>query len=69
MLGLGISEVVLSSSVLRVGLQQARRISKAAEKGDVLHVQERKDGSVKSFLQRNEKSEEGQGSVGRKDQG
>lgn len=69
LLGLGISEVVLSSSVLRVGLQQARSISKAAEKGDVLHVQESKDGSVKSFLQRNEKSEGGQGSVGRKDQG
>ena len=69
MLGLGISEVVLSSLVLRVGLQQARSISKAAEKGDVLHVQERKDRSVQSFLQRNEKSEEGQGSVRRKDQG
>lgn len=68
LLGLGISEVVLSSLVLRVGLQQARSISKAAEK-DVLHVQERKDGSVKSLLQRNEKSEEGQGSVRRKDQG
>lgn len=69
LLGLGISEVVLSSLVLRVGLQQARSISKAAEKGDVLHVQERKDRSVQSFLQRNEKSEEGQGSVRRKDQG
>ena len=45
------------------------RVGKAAEKGDVLHVQESKDGSVKSFLQRNEKSEGGQGSVGRKDQG
>lgn len=68
LVGLGISKVVLSSLVLRVGLQQARSISKAAEK-DVLHVQERKDGSVKSFLQRNEKLEEGQGSVRRKDQG
>lgn len=58
--GLGISEVVLSPSVLRVGLKQARDISKAAEKGDALHVQERKDRPVKSFLQRNEKSEEGQ---------
>lgn len=67
--GLGISEVVLSPSVLRVGLKQARGISKAAEKGDALHVQERKDRPVKSFLQRNEKSEEGQWSVRRKDRG
>lgn len=68
LLGLGISEVILSSLVLRVGRQQARSISKAAEKGDVLHVQVRKDRSVKSFLQRNEKSGR-QGSVMRKGQG
>ena len=64
-----ISEVVLSSLTLKVGLQQARSISKAAEKRDVLHVQERKNRSVKSLLQRTKKSEEGQGSVRRKDQG
>ena len=68
LVGLGISKVVLSSLVLRVGLQQARSISKAAEK-DVLHVQERKNRSVKSLLQRTKKSEEGQRSVRRKDQG
>lgn len=37
-LELGISEVVLSSLVLRVGLQEASGISKAAERGDILHV-------------------------------
>lgn len=55
LLDLGLSEVVLASLVLRVGLQQARSMSKSAERGAVPHVQVRKDISVKSFLQRNEK--------------
>lgn len=54
MLDLGLSEVVLASLVLRVGLQQARSMSKSAERGAVPHVQVRKDISVKSVLQRNE---------------
>lgn len=49
-LELGISEVVLSPLVLTVGLQQARSISKSAEKGDVPHVQVRKDTLVKIIL-------------------
>lgn len=38
------------SLVLKVGLQQARGISKAAETGEVLHVQVRKDRLVKIIL-------------------
>lgn len=47
---LGFSEVVLASLVLRAGLQQARSMSKSAERGAVLHVQVRKGASVKIIL-------------------
>lgn len=52
-----ISEVVLSSLGLEVGLQQARGVSKAAERGHVLHVQVRKDRSVKIILAEEEVKE------------
>jgi len=50
LLDLGLSKVVLASSVLRVGLQQARSMSKSAERGAVLHVHVRKDATVKIIL-------------------
>lgn len=50
MLDLGLSKVVLASSVLRVGLQQARSMSKSAERGAVPHVHVSKDASVKIIL-------------------
>lgn len=50
LLELGISEVVLSSLVLRVGLPTSQGISKAAETGGVPQVQVRKDRSVKIIL-------------------